>query len=46
MLMELKISGVLLKEEKAKFNGYKSEVFVIHLKECEYRYNHRNDEKL
>ena len=34
------------KRRLAKFNGCKSEVFVIHLKECEYRYNHRNDEKL
>ena len=40
----VKIFGVLQKEEKAKFNGCSSEAFVLHLKECEFRYNHRNDD--
>jgi hypothetical protein len=26
----------------SKFNGFKSDRFVLHLKECEYRFNHRN----
>ena len=34
------------KRRLAKFNGCSSDAFVLHLKECEFRYNHRNDEKL
>ena len=44
MSIVLKIFGVLQKEERAKFNGCSSEAFVLHLKECEFRYNHRNDD--
>ncbi|MGL4986418.1 MAG: transposase, partial [Treponemataceae bacterium] len=32
------------KRRLAKFNGCNSDSFVIHLKECEFRYNHRNDD--
>lgn len=28
----------------AKFNGSNSDKFVIHLMECEWRYNHRNED--
>ncbi len=31
------------KRRLTKFNGCKSDKFVIHLKECERHYNHRND---
>jgi transposase-like protein len=31
------------KARPAKFNGCKSEYFVLHLKECEFRFNHRNE---
>jgi transposase-like protein len=31
------------KRRLAKFNGRASDKFVLHLKECEFRYNHRND---
>ena len=32
------------KRRLAKFNGCSSDAFVLHLKECEFRYNHRNDD--
>ena len=32
------------KRRLAKFNGYASDKFVLHLKECEFRYNHRNED--
>ncbi len=31
------------KHRLAKFHGCKSENFVLHLKECEFRFNHRNE---
>jgi transposase-like protein len=34
------------KRRLAKFNGCASDKFVLHLKECEFRYNHRNDNLL
>ena len=34
------------KRRLAKFNGYASDKFHIHLKECEFRYNHRNEDLL
>ena len=32
------------KRRPAKFNGCASDKFVVHLMECEWRYNHRNDD--
>ena len=32
------------KRRPAKFNGCASEKFVLHLKECEFRYNHRDED--
>jgi transposase-like protein len=32
------------KRRMAKFNGCASDKFVLHLKECEWRYNHRNED--
>jgi transposase-like protein len=34
------------KQRPAKFHGCAPHKFVLHLKECEYRYNHRNDDLL
>ena len=34
------------KRRLAKFNGCASAAFALHLKECEWRYNHRNDDLL
>ena len=34
------------KRRLAKFNGCASDKFHIHLKECEFRYNHRNEDLL
>lgn len=34
------------KRRLSKFNGCNSNTFILHLKECEYRYNHRNDDLL
>ncbi len=34
------------KRRLAKFNGCSSETFVLHLKECEFRYNHRHENLL
>lgn len=31
------------KRRLLKFNGVKKETFYLHLKECEFRFNHRND---
>jgi len=31
------------KRRLIKFNGVKKETFYLHLKECEFRFNHRND---
>jgi len=27
----------------AKFNGVSRKTFLLHLKECEFRYNHKHD---
>jgi len=32
------------KSRVAKFNSCSSDAFVLHSKECEFRYNHRNDD--
>ena len=32
------------KNRVAKFNSCSSDAFVLHSKECEFRYNHRNDD--
>ncbi|MBP3771411.1 MAG: transposase [Treponema sp.] len=32
------------KRRLSKFNGCDSDKFVIHLMECEWRYNHRNED--
>ena len=34
------------KRRLAKFNGCNSAAFVLHLKECEWRYNHRHEDLL
>ena len=34
------------KRRLAKFNGCASAAFAMHLKECEWRYNHRNEDLL
>jgi transposase-like protein len=34
------------KRRLSKFNGCSSEHFILHLKECEYRYNHRGEDLL
>ena len=34
------------KRRLAKFNGCSSAAFVLHLKECEWRYNHRHEDLL
>ena len=34
------------KRRLAKFNGRSSDAFVLHLKECEWRYNHRREDLL
>ena len=34
------------KRRLAKFNGLTDEKFFLHLKECEFRFNHRNSKKL
>ncbi len=34
------------KRRLAKFNGCASAAFVLHLKECEWRYNHRHEDLL
>lgn len=34
------------KRRLAKFNGCDSDAFVLHLKECEWRYNHRHEDLL
>ena len=34
------------KRRLVKFNGCSEGAFVLHLKECEWRYNHRNDDLL
>ena len=31
------------KRRLAKFNGVSRKTFLLHLKECEFRYNHKND---
>ena len=31
------------KRRMLKFNGLRQEKFLLHLKECEYRFNHRRD---
>jgi len=32
------------KRRLAKFNGCASDKFVLHLKECEFRYDHRDED--
>ena len=32
--------------DAAKFNGCNSDAFVLHLKECDWRYNHRHEDLL
>ena len=32
------------KKRLAKFNGFSSGSFLLHLKECEFRYNHRDED--
>lgn len=32
------------RERLAKFNGFSQGSFLLHLKECEFRYNHRDDD--
>lgn len=32
------------KKRLAKFNGFSSGYFLLHLKECEFRYNHRDED--
>ena len=34
------------KRRLSKFNGCNSDAFVLHLKECEWRYNHRHEDLL
>ncbi|MDR0444464.1 MAG: IS1595 family transposase [Treponema sp.] len=34
------------KRRLSKFNGCASDKFILHLKECEFRYNHRNEDLL
>jgi transposase-like protein len=31
------------KRQLSMFNGYASEQFILHLKKCGFRYNHRNE---
>ena len=31
------------KRRLAKFNGVSRKTFLLHLKECEFRYNHKHD---
>ncbi len=40
--MELKAFGFTAKEGFFKFNGMDSEKFILHLKECEFRYSNRD----
>lgn len=46
--MDSNINGIesfrsFSKRRLQKFNGVKKETFFLHLKECEYRFNHRNE---
>lgn len=34
------------KRRLSKFNGIKEDKFLLHIKECEYRFNNRGDEKI
>ena len=43
--MLLQAEGVMLKHRLAKFKGIKKENFLLHLKECEFRYNNSKDTK-
>ena len=40
----IKNSWSFAKRQLAKFNGCASDKFVLRLKECEFRYNHRNED--
>ena len=40
---ELKIFGVWLKVRLSKFRGMNKDTFYLHLKECEFRFNHRKE---
>ena len=31
------------KRRLAKFNGFSRQTFLLHLKECEFRFNHREE---
>ena len=42
----LRFAWSFAKRRLAKFNGCSSAAFVLHLKECEWRYNHRHDDLL
>jgi transposase-like protein len=39
--MALNPSGVITRARLAKFNGLTNDKFVLHLKECEFRFNNR-----
>ena len=39
----LKIFGRFAKRRRAKFNGVSRKTFLLHLKECEFCYNHKYD---
>ena len=43
--MASNVSGILRKGRLTKFNGSSSESFVSHLKEREFRFNHRGEER-
>jgi transposase-like protein len=36
----------LAKRRLAKFNGCTSDKFMLHLRECKFRYNHHNEDLL
>ena len=41
--MELKTFGGIAKVRLYKFRGMDKTTFLLHLKECEFRFNHRHD---
>ena len=42
ILTELNLSGLMQKEVSKKFHGIPKSTFNLHLKECEFRFNHRD----
>jgi len=40
----LRVSGVGVVRRLQKFNSTHKKYFPLHLKECEYRFNHRKDD--